>query len=162
MHAEHLLRTPTSQLCVLKNKKGSSKITRKWRLESEGFKKRRVKKGTGVMTWLNRAARQEGNGSVGSGKSICQGRGSLGHHLQPRENPSRLPHYCPRSEREDESRRATDGIEFACNEGDLGWIPGLGRSPGEGNGNLLQHSCLETWTEEPGGLQFKTHRVGHD
>lgn len=105
MHAEHLLRTPTSQLCVLKNKKGSSKITRKWRLESEGFKKRRVKKGTGVMTWLNRAARQEGNGSVGSGKSICQGRGSLGHHLQPRENPSRLPHYCPRSEREDESRR---------------------------------------------------------
>ena len=26
---------------------------------------------------------------------------------------------------------------------DLGLIPGLGRSPGEGNGNLLQHSCLE-------------------
>ena len=31
----------------------------------------------------------------------------------------------------------------ACNVGDLGSIPGLGRSPGEGNGNLLQHSCLE-------------------
>ena len=31
----------------------------------------------------------------------------------------------------------------ACNAGDLGSIPGLGRSPGEGNGNPLQHSCLE-------------------
>ena len=31
----------------------------------------------------------------------------------------------------------------ACNEGDLGLIPGLGRSPGEGNGNPLQYSCLE-------------------
>ena len=32
---------------------------------------------------------------------------------------------------------------YACNVGDLGSIPGLGRSPGEGNGNPLQHSCLE-------------------
>ena len=31
----------------------------------------------------------------------------------------------------------------ACNEGDLGSIPGLGRSPGEGNGNPLHYSCLE-------------------
>ena len=31
----------------------------------------------------------------------------------------------------------------ACNVGDLGSIPGLGRSPGEGNGNPLQYSCLE-------------------
>ena len=30
-----------------------------------------------------------------------------------------------------------------CNVGDLGLIPGLGRSPGEGNGNALQYSCLE-------------------
>ena len=36
-----------------------------------------------------------------------------------------------------------DGKASACNAGDLGSIPGLGRSPGEGNGNLLQHSCLE-------------------
>ena len=37
--------------------------------------------------------------------------------------------------------------------GDLGLIPGLGRSPGGGNGNpLLQYSCLgNPWTEEPGG-----------
>jgi len=31
----------------------------------------------------------------------------------------------------------------ACNAGDLGSIPGLGRSPGDGNGNPLQYSCLE-------------------
>ena len=37
---------------------------------------------------------------------------------------------------------------------DMGSIPGLGRSPGQGNGNPLQYSCLEMpWTEEPGGLQ---------
>ena len=35
------------------------------------------------------------------------------------------------------------GEESVCNEGDLGWIPGLGRSPGEGNGYLLQCSGLE-------------------
>ena len=32
---------------------------------------------------------------------------------------------------------------FACNEGDQGSIPESGRSPGEGNGNPLQYSCLE-------------------
>ena len=35
------------------------------------------------------------------------------------------------------------GKESACNVGDLGWIPGLGRSPGEGTGNLHQYSGLE-------------------
>ena len=37
----------------------------------------------------------------------------------------------------------SDGKASACNAGDLGSIPGSGRSPGEGNGNPLQHSCLE-------------------
>ena len=49
--------------------------------------------------------------------------------------------------------------------GDVGSIPGLGRSPGVGNGNPLQCSCLEIpWTEEPGGLQSVPCglRVGHD
>ena len=36
-----------------------------------------------------------------------------------------------------------DGKDSACNAGDLGSIPGLGRSPGEGNGYPLQYSCLE-------------------
>ena len=37
----------------------------------------------------------------------------------------------------------SDGKESACNVGDLGLIPGSGISPGEGNGNPLQYSCLE-------------------
>ena len=37
----------------------------------------------------------------------------------------------------------SDGKESACNAGDLSSIPRLGRSPGEGNGNSLQYSCLE-------------------
>ena len=36
----------------------------------------------------------------------------------------------------------SDGKESACNAGDPGWILGSGRSPGEGNSNPLQHSCL--------------------
>ena len=36
----------------------------------------------------------------------------------------------------------SDNKESACNVGDLGSIPGLGRSPGEGNGYPLQYSCL--------------------
>ena len=43
----------------------------------------------------------------------------------------------------------------ACSAGDLGLIPGLGRSPGEGNGNLAWRI---PWTEEPGGLQ-RAHGV---
>ena len=35
----------------------------------------------------------------------------------------------------------SDGKESACNVGDLGWIPRLGRSPGGGHGNPLQYSC---------------------
>ena len=38
---------------------------------------------------------------------------------------------------------ALDGKESACNAGDLVLIPGLERSPGEGNGIPLQYSCLE-------------------
>ena len=37
----------------------------------------------------------------------------------------------------------SDDEESACNAGDLGSVPWLGRSPGEGNGNPLQYSCLE-------------------
>ena len=46
----------------------------------------------------------------------------------------------------------------ACSEGDLGSIPGSGRSPGEGNGNPLQYSCLEN--PMGGGARWATvHRV---
>ena len=37
----------------------------------------------------------------------------------------------------------SDGKASVCNAGDSGSIPGLGRSAGEGNGSLLQYSCLE-------------------
>ena len=38
--------------------------------------------------------------------------------------------------------RYLSGKESTCNAGDMGTIPGLGRYPGEGNGNSLQYSCL--------------------
>ena len=41
---------------------------------------------------------------------------------------------------------------------DLGWIPGLGRSPGEGNGNPLKYSCLEN-SMDRGTLQATVHGV---
>ena len=41
----------------------------------------------------------------------------------------------------------SDGKESTCNAGALGSIPGLGKSPGEGHGNLLQYSCLENSKE---------------
>ena len=37
----------------------------------------------------------------------------------------------------------SDCIESTCNPEDLGWIPGLGRSPGGGHGNPFHYSCLE-------------------
>ena len=52
----------------------------------------------------------------------------------------------------------------ACNAGDLGLIPGLGRSPGEGNGNPLQYSCLEN-PRDGGAWRATVHeaaRVRHD
>ena len=56
----------------------------------------------------------------------------------------------------------SDGKESACIVGDPGSIPGLGRCPGEGNGNPLQYSCLEN-SEEPGELQsIGLQRVIHD
>ena len=57
------------------------------------------------------------------------------------------------------------GKQSACSVGDPGLIPGLGRSPGEGNGDPLQYACLENlmdrgawWAAIHGGSQ----RVRHD
>ena len=41
----------------------------------------------------------------------------------------------------------SDGKVSACSSGDQGLIPGLGRSPGEGNGNPLRYSCLKNPTD---------------
>ena len=50
------------------------------------------------------------------------------------------------------------------NAGDLGSIPGLGRSPGEGNGNPLQYSCLGNPMDRSlaGYSPWESQRVGHD
>ena len=60
----------------------------------------------------------------------------------------------------------SDGKESACNVGDLGSVPGLGRSPGGGHGNPLQYFCLtkeSPWTEESGRLQsMGSQRVVHN
>ena len=53
----------------------------------------------------------------------------------------------------------SDGEESVCNAGDLGSIPGSGRSPGEGNGNPLQYSCLENPTDR--GIWRATVHGGH-
>ena len=55
------------------------------------------------------------------------------------------------------------GKESACNVGDLGSLPGSGRSPGEGNGNPLQYSCLENPMNR-GAWRATVHgvaRIGH-
>jgi len=53
---------------------------------------------------------------------------------------------------------------MSAKKGDSDLIPGSGRSPGEGNGNPLQYSCLENSTEKPGGLHspWGHLRVGHN
>ena len=53
--------------------------------------------------------------------------------------------------------------ESACNVGDRDLIPGWGRSPGKGNGNLLSIAWEIPWTEKPGGLQsMESQRIGHE
>ena len=56
------------------------------------------------------------------------------------------------------------GKESVCNAGDPGSIPGSGRSPGEGNGNPLQDSCLENSMDNGAWRTtvMERQRVGHD
>ena len=52
----------------------------------------------------------------------------------------------------------SDRKESACSAGDLGSVPGWGRSPGEGNGTPLQYSCLENPMDR-GAWQTIVHAV---
>ena len=52
----------------------------------------------------------------------------------------------------------SDSKESTCSEGDLGSIPGLGRSPGGEHGNPLQYSCLENPMDR-GAWQATVHEV---
>ena len=58
----------------------------------------------------------------------------------------------------------SDGKEFAYNAGDLGSIPGSGRSPGEGNGNALHYSFLENSVDRGAwwATSMGSQRVGHN
>ena len=53
---------------------------------------------------------------------------------------------------------SASGKESACNAGDPGSIPETGRSPGEGNGNPLQYSCLEN-SMDGGAWEAAVHGV---
>ena len=52
----------------------------------------------------------------------------------------------------------SEGKEAACNARDQGLIPGLGGTPGEGNGSPLQYSCLEN-SKDRGTWRAKAHEV---
>ena len=54
-----------------------------------------------------------------------------------------------------------DGKESTCNAGDLGSIPGSGRSPREGNGNPLKYSCLENSMDRGAGHPKSRTRLSH-
>ena len=56
----------------------------------------------------------------------------------------------------------SDSKASACNLGDLGSIPESGRSPGEGNGNPLQYSCLENPMDGGAWQSIGSQRVRHD
>ena len=67
---------------------------------------------------------------------------------------------CPGFRQELGLSRGSDGQESTCSVGDRASIPGSGRSPGEGNGNALQYSCLENsvdrgawWAAVDGGCK---------
>ena len=74
------------------------------------------------------------------GFAIHQHESTMGIHVSPHSEP-----YIYAS---------SNGKESACNAGDLGLIPGSGRSPGEGHGNRLQYSCLENSMDR--GAQWAT------
>ena len=54
------------------------------------------------------------------------------------------------------------GKESACNAGDLGSVPGLGRSPGKGNGYQLQYSSILAWRSTWTVQSMGSKRIGHD
>ena len=74
----------------------------------------------------------------------------------------RCLHQLPYTDRESRSNHGSPygstSKKSVCNVGDVGSIPGLGRSPGEGNHNPLQYSCLES-SMNRGAWQATVHGV---
>ena len=57
---------------------------------------------------------------------------------------------------------SSNGKESACSVGDLGSIPGLERTPGEGHGNPLQYSCLDNSMDREAWRAMESQRVWHN
>ena len=87
-------------------------------------------------------------------------------HLENRQTEERpFPKRIPKTVRKSIGfPNSAVGEESAWKARDAGLIPGSGRSPGGGNGNPLQHSCLENPMDRgASGLQSRgSHRVTHD
>ena len=95
------------------------------------------------------------------GKLQCWKAGCLGYIRSFLQEPFQIYRYLPIP---GGFPHSSVGKESACNAGDPGSIPGLGRSSGEGNGNPLKYSCLENPTDRR-AWQATVHgvtRVGHD
>ena len=91
---------------------------------------------------------------------------NLGHQLcrQILYHMRQIPNFCFTMINWKGFPSGSVGKESACNVGDLGWIPGLARSPEK---EMATHSSILAWKipwmEEPGGLQsMGLQRVGHD
>ena len=98
----------------------------------------------------------------GAWQATVHGVASVGHDLVTKPPPS--PPYLNSRHGLGLGLGGADGEASVCDAEDPGLIPGLGRSPGEGNSNPLQYSCWRIpWTEEPGGLPpMGSQRVGHN
>ena len=85
---------------------------------------------------------QSGMGAVGGWR--VEGKEMPGANCAPAESNPSGPKGVDVFWRDLSKRQSgSDGKKSACNAGDLGSISGLRRSPGRGNGNPLQYSCLE-------------------
>ena len=80
--------------------------------------------------------------------AVATGLEKVSFHSSTKEGQSqrmlKLPHNCIHLKY---FPSGSEGRASACSVGDLGSMPGLGRSPGEGSGNPLQYSCLENPTD---------------
>ena len=88
-----------------------------------------------------------------------------GHKLRLFQQSDHVGKVAPAASRQSskkESHACSDGKESACSAGDLSSVSGLGRSPGGGNGNPVQYSCLEDSMDRGAWWLLGVHRVGHD
>ena len=103
-----------------------------------------------IVQWLRHCAPNTG------GLGLIPGQGIRSHMQQLKILHAATETHCRKINKNKYIKKKK---ESACNLGDPGSIPGSGRSSGEGNGNLLQYSCLENSMDR--GACWG-HRVRHD